>query len=377
MSSQADNDELDENGLPTPQFPPHGDKPRVWFLTAADSPIGIALVRHLLEHGDNVVAAISSTQFAKADTYFPDFAQLINEIHSNDDWNKAFHEVPLNSKLIADCQAAIATAVRVFGRVDILFCCQSEALFGTVEELAQSSIVHSAVQSQFQTIFFGPVNIIKSALPTLRAQRSGHIVMLTGITGHLGTPGLSVYCASQWAIEGYVDSLAYEVAPFDIKVSIVQSSIEVSVLTNPIVAAPPMPEYGSEKHGAPLARRIFARLLDSLDQSTAPRDTEDGGSSTLPEEMQRMRLENELLNNDTLTQIRAPLPTSFRDQLLAETVHAVLAIGGHSTPPARHIVGHEGVASVKEKLLTAGQELEEFVEVSAAADLPEAARMQS
>ena len=367
-ASQADNDDLDERGIPLPQFPNH-DKARVWFLTAADSPIGTALIRHLLDHGDNIIAATAATTFGGSENHTGDFAQLLVEVNDNEEWKQAFNILPLNSRLIADCQASVASAVKIFGRIDVLFCCHSEALFGTVEELAQSSVTHSAVQSQFQTTFFGPVNIIKAALPVLRAQRNGHILLLTGITGHLGTPGLSAYCASQWAIEGFVDSLAYEVAPFNIKISIVQASIEVSVLTNPIIAAPPMPEYESEKNPAPLARRIFARLVDSLDQAVSPPDTEEGMPNMALDEEGNQQSGDQLLHNQTLTRIEAPLPTSFRDNLLAETVHALLAIGGHETPPARHIVGHEGVASVKEKLLTAGQELEEFVEVSGAADL--------
>lgn len=238
-----------------------------------------------------------------------------------------------------------------------------------MEELGQSNLARSAVQSQFHTTFFGPVNIIKSALPVLRHQKNGHILLLTGITGHLGTPGLSAYCASQWAIEGYVDSLAYEVAPFNIKISIIQSSIEVSVLTNPIISAPPMPEYDSEKNAAPLARRIFSRLLDSLEDASDARSEELGMSKMALDDRDDSTLGNQLLHANTVNTLRAPLPISFQEGLLAETLHALLAIGGHETPPARHIVGHEGVASVKEKLLTAGQELEEFVEVSGAADI--------
>lgn len=66
------------------------------------------------------------------------------------------------------------------------------------------------------------------------------------------------------------------------------------------------------------------------------------------------------------------LPMAFRQNLVAETVYAIIAIGGHENPPARHIVGHEGVASVKEKLKTVSEELEDFVEVSAAVDLKKA-----
>ena len=367
--SQPDGDETDDSGFPLPQFPNH-EKPRVWFLTAAESPIANALVRHLLDHGDIVVAAASSAAFGKVEPYPPDFAQLLQEVEENQDWKKAFKVVSLDSKLIGDCQAAIASAVKAFDRIDVLFCCNSEALFGTVEELAQSTVTQSAVHSQFQTTFFGPVNLIKSALPVLRSQRSGHILMLTGITGHLGTPGLGAYCASQWAIEGYVDSLAYEVAPFNIKTSIVQSTIEVAVLTNRILAAPPLPEYESEKNPAPLARRIFARLVDSLGESAGGISAQEGTSGVaVPRNGSSGSLGERLIHNQNFSRLRAPLPQSFQEKLLAETLHALLAIGGHETPPARHIVGYEGVSSVKEKLLTLGQEMEEFVEVSGAADL--------
>jgi hypothetical protein len=63
------------------------------------------------------------------------------------------------------------------------------------------------------------------------------------------------------------------------------------------------------------------------------------------------------------------LPPSATAALVAETIHALTAIGGHENPPARHIVGHEGVASVKEKLKTVSEELEDFVEVSCAVDI--------
>jgi len=83
---------------------------------------------------------------------------------------------------VAECQSATAEAEEAFGRIDVLLLCNSEALFGTIEELGQSSRTQSLVTDQFATNFFGPVNIIKAHLPILRAQRSGHIVLLTGIS---------------------------------------------------------------------------------------------------------------------------------------------------------------------------------------------------
>ena len=101
---------------------------------------------------------------------------------------------------MALCQAAVAEAVHVFGKVDILFCCASEgelngiddilgylhgmlaAVIGTVEELAASPRSLTLVRDQFETNFFGTVNIIKAALPTMRKKMIGHIIILTGIS---------------------------------------------------------------------------------------------------------------------------------------------------------------------------------------------------
>ncbi len=82
---------------------------------------------------------------------------------------------------MGECQAAVAEAVEAFGKLDILFCCSSEALIGTVEELAASPRTQTLMREQFETNFFGPVNIIKATLPAMRKRSSGHIMILTGI----------------------------------------------------------------------------------------------------------------------------------------------------------------------------------------------------
>jgi NAD(P)-dependent dehydrogenase (short-subunit alcohol dehydrogenase family) len=95
------------------------------------------------------------------------------------------------------------------------------AVIGAVEELAQSSRTISLVDEIFEINFFANVNIIKAILPVMRERKNGHIIVITGISkpildavmntnslfiaGHLGTPGLGMYCSSQWAIEGYCD----------------------------------------------------------------------------------------------------------------------------------------------------------------------------
>jgi len=75
-----------------------------------------------------------------------------------------------------------------------------EAYIGTLEELP-----HTHILAQFEATYFGPVNMMRSAVPFLRRQRGGHIVNVTGLTGHMGTPGLSVRCAGDHAVEGFSD----------------------------------------------------------------------------------------------------------------------------------------------------------------------------
>jgi hypothetical protein len=170
-------------------------------------------------------------------------------------------------------------------------------------------------------------------------------------------------------------SLAYEVAPFNIKMSIVQANMEVNVLTNRITSVPPMPEYTEAENPAPLARDIFSGLLDKFDRINNPsaftddRSPTDSTSATSPDDTMHEPSTGDMLSSDRVVSLYAPLPAVVKSALIAETVHALTAIGGHDNPPARHIVGFEGVTAVKEKLKTTSEELEDFIEVSNAVDI--------
>lgn len=156
-----------------------------------------------------------------------------------------------------------------------------------------------------------------------------------------------MYCASTWALEGFCDSLAYEIAPFNIKLTIVQPNKEIAVLSNKIIFAPQLPQYESSNNPAPGLRDILTNVVN-LNPET--------------------RISPAKAKNNIISRFPC-LPNEARDRLVLETVHALTAIGGHENPPARHIVGYEGVASVKEKLKTVSEELEDFVEVSCAVDI--------
>ena len=231
------------------------------------------------------------------------------------------------------------------------------AVVGTVEELSTTAATQNLVRDQFETLFFGQVNFIKVTLPLLRERHNGHLMILTGIGGHIGTPGMPMFSAATWALEGYCDSLAYEIAPFNIKLTIVQPNKEISVLTNKIIFAPQLPQYESHNNPAPGLRDILTNVVNMNPETrleSEPDSPVDGKGN----------------HGYGKIQSRFPrLPSEARDRLVMETVHALTAIGGHENPPARHIVGFEGVASVKEKLKTVSEELEDFVEVSCAVDI--------
>ncbi len=219
------------------------------------------------------------------------------------------------------------------------------AVVGTVEELSTSPATQNLVRDQFETIFFSQVNFIKAALPLFRQQHTGHIMILTSIGGHIGTPGMPIYTAATWALEGFCDSLAYEIAPFNIKVTVVQPNKEIQSLTNKIIFAPQLPFYDSEINPAPSIRDMLTNVLN-------------------------MNPDTALEPSDTDILYRYPkLPSASIDRLVMETVHALTAIGGHENPPARHIVGFEGSVAVKEKLKTVTEELEDLVEASLAVDI--------
>lgn len=177
-----------------------------------------------------------------------------------------------------------------------------------------------------------------------------------------------MYCSSGWALEGFCDSMAYEIAPFNIKMTIVQASIEIGILTNRITSAPPLEPYSPDTNHAPLFRGILDGVLNRLPGIIAeyPQDPASPQSSSSDAEHPDGP---SLLSWEDVVSLYPPLSHGHAEKLIAETVHALTAIAGHENPPARHIVGVEGVASVKEKLKTVSEELEDFVEVSGAVDI--------
>ncbi len=175
---------------------------KVWFITGTSSGFGRLLAEEVLAKGDKVVATARK----------PEVLQDLIEKYP-----ETARAIKLDVTQESDAKTAILEAVKEFGRIDVLVNNAGSALVGAVEEASAEQ-----VRQQFDTNFFGVLNVTREALPILRGQKSGHIVNISSLVGFSAFPLLGLYSASKFALEGVTESLAAEVAPFGIKTMIVE-----------------------------------------------------------------------------------------------------------------------------------------------------------
>ena len=179
------------------------NKQQVWFITGASKGFGLEMVGQLLQQGHQVAATSRDGAELRraANTESADFLPL---------------EVDLTTE--SNVQAAIAATVAQFGRLDVVVNNAGYGQLGSLEELTNDE-----ARANFEVNVFGTLNVVRQALPQLRRQQSGHILNFSSIAGITGTfPGWGVYCATKFAVEGLSESLAAEVAPFGIKVTLIE-----------------------------------------------------------------------------------------------------------------------------------------------------------
>jgi NAD(P)-dependent dehydrogenase (short-subunit alcohol dehydrogenase family) len=175
---------------------------KTWFITGAARGIGAAIARAALAAGDKVVATGR------------DAARIAQTFDAPPD---RFRPLPLDVTDAAQAKDAAEAAIARFGRIDVLVNNAGFGQFGVFEENAQAD-----AERVFATNVFGVFNVTRAVLPVMRRQRAGHIFNLSSIGGMRGGPGGSLYAATKFAIEGFSESLAQEVAPFGIAVTIVE-----------------------------------------------------------------------------------------------------------------------------------------------------------
>ena len=175
---------------------------KVWFITGAGRGIGAEIARAALVAGDQVVATGRHVEQLKA-AYASHGDQVLC--------------LALDVSQEQEATTAVETAAAHFGRIDVLVNNAGYGQLGLFEEVASVD-----VERQFATNVFGLMHVTRAALPLMRRQRGGHILNLASIGGVMGFESSSIYCAAKFAVVGFSESLALEVARFNIKVTVVE-----------------------------------------------------------------------------------------------------------------------------------------------------------
>lgn len=178
------------------------DSPKVWLITGSSTGFGRSLTEAVLQHGDTVIAtARKPEQLDDLVQQYPDRVQAVRLDITN----------PQN------IHSAVSTAVQALGRIDVLVNNAGYGLIGALEEVSDEQI-----QRNFDTNLFGAIHMMRAVLPIMRQQGSGHIVNMSAIAGFTNELGFSVYGGAKFALEGVSEAVQGEVAPFGIKVTIVE-----------------------------------------------------------------------------------------------------------------------------------------------------------
>ncbi len=236
---------------------------KTWFITGTSSGFGRLMTASLLARGDRVAATL-------------------RKVGSLDDLRAQHGERLWVARLdVTDAIAIRRVVDQAFGdlgRIDVVVNNAAYGLVGAAEELTDDQI-----RQQVDTNLIGSIQIIRAALPHLRAQGGGRILQVSSEGGQIAYPAFSLYHATKWGIEGFVEAAAQEVAPFGITFTLAEPGPTRTDFGAKIVSPPALAAY----HGTPAGevRRMVAgrafpssepqgivqAMIDSVDQNPTPR----------------------------------------------------------------------------------------------------------
>ena len=245
---------------------------RTWFVTGTSSGIGRSLVEQLLARGQRVVATVRTATAldALAATYGDRLHVAILDVAHGDAVHRTVDE-----------------AFAVMGTIDVVVNNAGYALFGAAEEATDAQI-----RRQLDTNLVGSIDVIRAALPHLRASGGGRIVQISSEGGQLAYPNFSYYHASKWGIEGFIEAVALETAPFGITYTIIEPGPTSTSFGDGLERPESMAAYDATPAGEmrrALATRAFelpgdaakiARvIIESADREHAPKRLVLGGGA--------------------------------------------------------------------------------------------------
>ena len=257
-----------------------------WFITGASSGFGDAFARYALAEGFHVVATARDTAKLSSIADLAPERVLVER---------------LDVTQPEEATAAVHAAVRRFGRIDVLINNAGYGIVGAIEETPDAEL-----RAQMETNFFGAVAVTRAALPTLRAQGSGAIVNISSLGGQLSVPGFGAYSASKFALEGMSEALSAELAPFGIKVLIVEpGAFRTNLAGAAMKHMPVLAPYREVVGGT----RDFARSMHESQQGD-PMKAAEAIAIALAAERTPLRLQ---LGTDAVEAVRA-----HSEQLLSD-----------------------------------------------------------
>ncbi len=236
---------------------------KTWFITGASAGLGRAMTENLLARGDRVAATVRKAGVLDG----------LQARHGSRLW--------VASLDVTDTRAVREVLDRAFndlGRIDVVVNNAAYGLFGAAEEVSDEQIRH-----QIDTNLIGSIQVIRAALPHLRAQGGGRVLQLSSEGGQIAYPNFSLYHAAKWGIEGFVEAVAQEVAPFGIEFTIVEPGPTRTNFGAGLASPPPMSAYEDTPVGD-MRRAVMAgafpitgdpaktvqAMIDSVDRSPAP-----------------------------------------------------------------------------------------------------------
>jgi NAD(P)-dependent dehydrogenase (short-subunit alcohol dehydrogenase family) len=276
---------------------------KTWFITGAGRGMGVDFAKGVLAAGHNVVATGRNPEAV---------AEAVGE---SDD----LLVVKLDITSTRDAEAAVKAAVDRFGAIDVLVNNAASFYAGYFEELTAEQM-----QQQLVTSLVGPMNVTRAVLPVMRSKRSGHVVTISSSAGFAGFEYGTAYAASKFGVDGFMESLAPEIAPFGIHTTVVNPGFfRTQLLT------------GESTNYAP------ATLDDYAERNATQHAFWDGMNGK-----------------------QAGDPTKL--------AQALLTIADLDQPPFRFIAGADAIVQAEEKLAERQQQIDAFRDLSSSLALDEA-----
>lgn len=236
---------------------------RTWFITGVNSGFGREMAEQLLSRGDRV-------------------AGTVRQVGSVDDlrakYGDRFWVGHLDVTDLPRVREVVDAAFRDLGRIDVVVINAGYGLFGAAEEFTDEQVVH-----QITTNLIGSMQTARAALPHLRAQGGGRLIQISSVAGLAAHAGASLYHAGKWGIEGFMEALAQEVAPFDIEVTLVEpGGARTAFSRGSLQLSEPLAAYDGTPASAVQAFRhmqvpvpgdpvkVAAKVIDSAARTPAP-----------------------------------------------------------------------------------------------------------